>query len=188
TSVNEVVCHGIPSPKTILQSGDIINVDVTPILNSYYGDTSRTFIVGGEQATSQVAKNLVQCAKDALHEAILILNDSAGVTDIASTITQIAQQQGFSVVYDFVGHGIGKTFHEEPNIQHCYFTAKKQPTIKLPRGMTFTIEPMINQKGPQTRVLSDGWTAVTTDGGLSAQFEHTIAILPNGEVDILTLP
>ena len=189
TSLNQVVCHGIPSASDVLKTGDIINVDVTPILNGYYGDTSRTFMVGGPNAVSTTAKNIVRCAKEALDDGIEVVKKRpCFVHNIAWAITQKAKEYGFSVVYDFVGHGIGKVFHESPNIQHCYAMARRQPAIAIKRGMTFTIEPMINQGSHQTQILDDGWTAETTDGGLSAQFEHTIAILPDGSVDILTLP
>ena len=187
-SVNEVVCHGIPSHDVILQEGDIVNVDVTPILNGYYGDTSRTFFVGGEESASAVAKKLVQCTKEALDASIQILEPRCQIKDIARAITQCAESQGFSVVADFVGHGIGRVFHESPHVQHNYFYAKKQPTFRLTKGMTFTIEPMINQGSHHVQILKDGWTAVTQDGLLSAQFEHTLAILPDGSLDILTLP
>lgn len=190
TSINQVVCHGIPSSDEILTTGDIINVDVTPIVNGYYGDTSRTFLVGGEKAVSSQALKVVQCAQKALNAGIEAVrtHKPCYVSHIAQAVTQTAQEYGFSVVYEFVGHGIGKVFHESPNIQHCHFIARKQPAIKIKPGMTFTIEPMINVGAASTRILSDGWTAVTTDGSLSAQFEHTLAMLPDGTVDILTIP
>ena len=187
-SINEVVCHGIPSHDVILKEGDIVNVDVTPILNGYYGDTSRTFFVGEKASSSAIARKLVQCTQEALDAGIQVLRHKCEIKDVALAITQIAKQQGFSVVADFVGHGIGKVFHEPPNVQHNYFYAKKQPTTRLTKGMTFTIEPMINQGSHHVKILKDGWTAVTQDGLLSAQFEHTLAILPDGTIDILTLP
>ncbi|MCY4443987.1 MAG: type I methionyl aminopeptidase [Proteobacteria bacterium] len=188
TSVNHVVCHGIPSKDHILKEGDIINVDVTPIVNGFHGDTSRTFFVGDDSQVSQTAKNLVRCAKECLDLAISKIHHGCTILDIAKTITKHAHKQGFSVVRDFVGHGIGRTFHEDPNIQHCSTVAKLQPPIPLSKGMCFTIEPMINEGSLHTKILNDGWTAVTIDGKLSAQFEHTIGIRSDKTVDILTLP
>jgi methionyl aminopeptidase len=184
TSVNEVVCHGIPDPKKILKNGDIINVDVTPLLGGYHGDSSRTFFVGDQ--VSQTAKNLVACAEKCLDLGIQVLGqEGVRVGDIGHAIQTYAEAQGFSVVREFVGHGIGKKFHEEPQIPH-YGTPGKGP--RLSRGMVFTIEPMINEGGWQCQVLADKWTAVTKDRKLSAQFEHTIGIRSDGRVDILTLP
>lgn len=182
TSVNEVVCHGIPNKKQKLRSGDIINVDVTPIVGGYHGDTSRTFYVG---EPTKIAKDLVECAKDSLDLAIEIVRDGCRIGDIGAVIQEFAEGKGFSVVREFVGHGIGKVFHEEPQIPH-YGVKGRGP--RLTKGMTFTIEPMINEGTWKTKMLKDGWTAVTQDGKLSAQFEHTIAIRSDGTVDILTLP
>ena len=187
TSVNEVVCHGIPSQQVILKPGDIINVDVTPILNGYYGDTSRTFIVDAGSSTP-AAQLVVQCAQEALAAGIKTVHSRCYVSDIAKAVSDTADQYNFSVVHEFVGHGIGKVFHEPPNIQHCYNLARKQPAIRIKPGMTFTIEPMINVGSAHCRVLADGWTAVTVDGSLSAQFEHTIGLRPDGEVEVFTLP
>ena len=182
TSVNEVVCHGIPNKKQKLKNGDIINVDVTPIVGGFHGDTSRTFIVGD---APQSTIDLVNCAKDSLDLAIEVVRDGCRIGDIGAVIQEYAEARGFSVVREFVGHGIGKVFHEEPQIPH-YGVAGRGP--RLTKGMTFTIEPMINQGTWKTKVLKDGWTAVTQDGKLSAQFEHTMAIRQDGTVDILTLP
>lgn len=182
TSVNEVVCHGIPNPKLKLKEGDIINVDVTPILDGYHGDTSRTFLVG---EVSPVAKKLVQTAKDCLDQSIEILRDGCRIGDIGALIQSVAEPRGFSVVKEFVGHGIGKVFHEEPQIPH-YGVSGRGP--RLTAGMTFTIEPMINEGTWKSTILKDGWTAVTRDKKLSAQFEHTIGIRSDGSVDVLTLP
>lgn len=182
TSVNEVVCHGIPNKKQKLRSGDIINVDVTPILNGFHGDTSKTFLVGN---VSDQAKNLVRVTKECLDLAIKVVRPGARVGDIGAEIQNHAEKHGYSVVRDFVGHGIGRGFHEAPQIQHF---GSKGRGVRLEKGMVFTIEPMINIGGYQTEVLSDGWTAVTSDDSLSAQFEHTIAIKNNGETEILTVP
>lgn len=182
TSVNEVVCHGIPSPKKILKKGDIINVDVTPILNGYYGDSSRTFFVG---EVSEEAKKLVQATEESMYKGISAVRDGGNVGDIGAAIQKFVEPLGYSVVRDFVGHGIGTEFHEEPQIPHY---GKKGKGTKLSKGMVFTIEPMINLGGYETKILADEWTAITVDRSLSAQFEHTLAIRHNGKVDILTGP
>ena len=187
TSVNEVVCHGIPSKDQILKEGDIINVDVTPIVGGFHGDTSRTFFVGGPQRASTVAKSLVRCARECLELGIEQVVEGGTVLDIARAITGRAHRDGFSVVQEFVGHGIGRTFHEPPHVQHCADLASKQSPIPLVAGMTFTIEPMINEGTAHSKILSDGWTAVTWDGKLSAQFEHTMGIRSDGTLDIFTL-
>lgn len=183
TSVNEVVCHGIPSDKQILKDGDIINVDVTPIVNGYHGDSSRTFLVG--TGVSENARRLVEAAEKALALGIEVVADGARIGDIGANIQTYVESIGFSVVRDFVGHGIGKIFHEEPQIPHYGIRGKG---LRLSKGMVFTIEPMINEGLWGTRILKDKWTAVTIDGKLSAQFEHTIAIRSNGKVEILTAP
>ncbi len=180
TSINHVVCHGIPSPKEILKEGDIINVDVTPILNGFHGDSSRTFKVG---EVSKTAARLVDCAKDCLDLAISILGPNTRIGDIGAVILERAQKDGFSVVRDFVGHGIGRKFHEDPQVPH-YGTKGKG--LRLQPGMVFTIEPMINEGDFRCKILADKWTAVTVDRKLSAQFEHTIAIRSDGSVQILT--
>ena len=188
TSVNEVVCHGIPSSHHILQEGDIINVDVTPIVEEFHGDTSRTFFVGGEKCASPVARKLVHCARECLQLGIEQVVEGGTVLDVARAISQRAHDDGFSVVQDFVGHGIGRVFHEPPHVQHCVDLASKQKPVPLCAGMTFTIEPMINEGSAHAKVLSDGWTAVTWDGKLSAQFEHTLGLRSDGTLEILTLP
>lgn len=182
TSVNQVVCHGIPSPKVILKEGDIINVDVTPIVNGYHGDSSRTFYVGNVSAN---ARKLVECSRKCLELGIEVVNDRARVGDIGAVIQEYAESCGFQVVRDFVGHGIGKTFHEDPQIPHYGIAGKG---TRLTRGMVFTVEPMINEGDWRCKILSDGWTAVTVDNKLSAQFEHTIGIRSNGKVEIITAP
>jgi len=183
TSVNEVVCHGIPNPKHILKEGDIINVDVTTILDGFHGDTSKTFLVGAN--VSSMAKNLTRCAEECLNAGIDQVKIGGRIGDIGAAIQDIAEGRGFSVVREFVGHGIGREFHEDPQIPH-YGTRGKGSRFEA--GMVFTIEPMINEGDWRTKVLKDGWTAVTLDRKLSAQFEHTIAILSDGSVEILTLP
>lgn len=182
TSVNEVVCHGIPSRKDVLKDGDIINVDVTPIVDGFHGDSSRTFLVGN---VSPSAKRLVECARRCLDLGLAAVHDGCRLGDVGAAIQRHAEGQGFQVVREFVGHGIGREFHEDPQIPH-YGTAGKG--LRLTRGLVFTIEPMINAGDWRCEILEDGWTAVTIDGKLSAQFEHTVAIRHDGRVDILTLP
>jgi len=173
TSANHIVCHGIPGDK-ILNEGDILNVDVTAYKNEWHGDTSRMFYVGD---VSVKAKKLVEVTYNSLMKAIEILNKNIYLGDIGDTIQTYVEQEGFSVVKDFCGHGIGKRFHEEPNILHY---GEKGTGQKLKAGMIFTIEPMINEGDYQTKVLKDGWTAVTKDKKLSAQFEHTVGITNDG--------
>ena len=180
TSINEVICHGIPSSKVILKEGDIINVDVTPILEGYHGDTSRTFFVG---EPSQTAKKLVEVTEECLNRGIAAVKPGGRIGDIGAAIQEYAEAQGFSVVRDFVGHGINRIFHTAPQVPHY---GKKGTGKKLRPGMVFTIEPMINEGTYESEMLDDGWTAVTKDPKLSAQFEHTIAVMPDG-VKILTL-
>jgi len=180
TSVNEVVCHGIPNAKQILKSGDIINIDVTPLVEGYHGDTSRTFIVG---EPSPLARRLVEVTEECLWRGIRAVKPGGRVGDIGAAIQEYAEAQGFSVVRDFVGHGVGRIFHAAPQIPH-YGTRGKGK--KFRPGMVFTIEPMINEGSWEVEVLADQWTAVTKDRKLSAQFEHTIAVTPDG-VDVLTL-
>ena len=179
TSVNEVICHGIPNAKQILRDGDIINIDVTPILDGYYGDSSRTFCVG--TPASSVLK-LVEVTKECLYRGIDAVKPGAKVGDIGAAIQEYAEAEGFSVVRDFVGHGINNVFHTAPQIPH-YGTKGKGKRLRS--GMTFTIEPMINEGTWEAVVLEDGWTAITKDGKLSAQFEHTLAVTEDG-VEILT--
>jgi methionyl aminopeptidase len=180
TSVNEVVCHGIPSADQILQDGDIINIDVTPTVDGYHGDTSRMFLVGNP---SPVARTLVDVTEECLRRGIAEVKPGARIGDIGAAIQEYAEANGFSVVRDFVGHGVSRVFHTAPQVPH-YGTRGKGK--KLRPGMVFTIEPMINEGVWEVEVLSDGWTAVTKDRKLSAQFEHTIAVTEDG-VEILTL-
>ena len=183
TSVNHVVCHGIPSKRQILKEGDIINVDVTPIIDGYHGDSSRTYLVG--EKVSEKAKKLSDCAKTCLEIGIAQVKDGCRLGDIGYEIQKYAEGLGYGVVRDFVGHGIGKIFHEDPQIPHY---GNRGKGMRLTKGMTFTIEPMINEGDWRCKILKDKWTAVTADGKLSAQFEHTIAIRNDGSVEILTLP
>ena len=173
TSLNHVVCHGIPSDR-ILDDGDIVNVDVTAIVNNYYGDTSRMFYIG---KTSVKANNLIEATYESMMKAINILKPGIKLGDIGNEIHSYVENKGFSVVRDFCGHGISNVFHEYPNILHY---GKKDTGIKLESGMTFTIEPMINAGKYDVKILDDGWTAVTKDKTLSAQFEHTVGITENG--------
>jgi methionyl aminopeptidase len=179
TSINEVVCHGIPDPKRVLKDGDIINVDVTHIYKGYYGDTSATFYIGEPSAE---AKKVVEVARKSLALAIAQVKPGARLGDIGAAIQEFAEGQGCSVVRDFVGHGIGRTFHSDPQVKHY---GQWGTGIRLRPGMTFTIEPMVNVGGYEVDVLDDDWTAVTRDGSLSAQFEHTVLVTADG-VEILT--
>tara|TARA_B100001248_G_scaffold257008_1_gene238863 strand:- start:447 stop:1199 length:753 start_codon:yes stop_codon:yes gene_type:complete len=179
TSSNHIVCHGIPSDK-ILKDGDIVNVDVTALKDGWHGDTSRTFEIG---EVSIKAKKLVKTTYDAMMEAIKIVKEDIYLGDIGATIQNYVEAEGFSVVQDFCGHGIGKLFHKEPNILHY---GKKGSGEKIKAGMIFTIEPMINFGKFETKTLNDGWTAVTKDKSLSAQFEHTIGVTKDG-YEIFTL-
>ena len=173
TSVNHVICHGIPSEK-ILKEGDIINVDVTAYKDGWHGDTSRMFEIGN---VSVKAKRLIKTTYESMMKAIKILKENIQLGDIGSTIQEYVEAQGFSVVRDFCGHGIGQSFHKEPTILHY---GKKASGEKIKSGMIFTIEPMINFGGYETKILNDGWTAVTKDKSLSAQFEHTVGITKDG--------
>jgi len=179
TSVNHVVCHGIPSEKT-LQEGDILNIDITSYIDGFHGDASRMYCVG---QPSIKAQKLIDVTYQSLMRAIKILQPGTTLGDIGFAIQSFVEQEGFSVVRDFCGHGIGRLFHEEPSVLHY---GRKNDGLKLKEGMVFTIEPMINAGGYQTKVLNDGWTAVTKDKSLSAQFEHTVGITNNG-CEIFTL-
>ena len=170
TSLNHVVCHGIPSKDRILEEGDALNVDVTAIVEGYYGDTSRMFCVG---TTSVKLNNLINATHQAMMRAIKILKPGIRLGDIGNEIQSYVEEKGFSVVRDFCGHGIGTSFHEPPNILHY---GSKNTGMELKPGMTFTIEPMINAGKFDVKTLNDGWTAVTKDKSLSAQFEHTLGI------------
>jgi len=180
TSVNEVVTHGIPGPY-VLKDGDIINIDITSILNGYHADTSETFFIGKPKPN---ASELVAASRECLFEGIKVCNlPGVRFSDIGAIVNGIAEEHGFSVVRDYCGHGIGRAFHEDPLVLHY---RQRLPGPKIEQGMVFTIEPMINEGSYKTKTLADGWTAITTDGKLSAQWEHTVTIGPHG-VEILTL-
>ena len=173
TSTNHVVCHGIPSDK-VLKESDIVNVDVTAFKDGWHGDTSRMFEIGRIPVK---AKKLIETTYESMMRAIKILKENIHLGDIGSTIQEYVEAEGYSVVQDFCGHGIGQAFHKEPNILHY---GKKGTGEKIKAGMIFTIEPMINLGNYETKMLNDGWTAVTKDKSLSAQFEHTIGITKDG--------
>ena len=173
TSVNHVVCHGMPADK-YLKEGDIVNIDVTSIVNGWHGDTSRMFFVG---EVSVKSKKLVSATYNSMMKAISIIKSGIYLGDIGEAIQTYVEEKGFSVVRDFCGHGIGKIFHKPPNILHY---GKKGEGAKLETGMIFTVEPMINEGLYNTKLLKDGWTAVTKDKSLSAQFEHTVGVTNDG--------
>ena len=179
TSTNHVVCHGIPSDK-ILKDGDIVNVDVTAVKEGWHGDTSRMFRVG---EVSVKAEKLINTTYESMMKAIKIIKDGIHLGDIGSIIQNHVEAEGFSVVQDFCGHGIGQRFHLDPNVLHY---GEKGTGEKIKEGMIFTIEPMINAGKYETKTLNDGWTAVAKDKSLSAQFEHTIGVTKNG-YEIFTL-
>jgi methionyl aminopeptidase len=179
TSVNHVVCHGIPGPKT-LKRGDIVNVDITVIKDGFHGDTSMMFCVG---ESSVLARRLVDTARSAMFEGIRQVRPGARLGDIGHAIQQYAEGHGFSVVREYCGHGIGRRFHEDPQVLHF---GKPGTGTALEEGMTFTIEPMLNAGRAEVKLLPDGWTVVTKDHTLSAQWEHTILVTPTG-FEVLTL-
>ncbi|MGA9828726.1 MAG: type I methionyl aminopeptidase [Rhodanobacteraceae bacterium] len=179
TSVNHVICHGIPSPGKVLKDGDIVNVDVTVIKDGWHGDTSRMYFIG---EPSVLARRLVETTYEAMMLGVAEVRPGATLGDIGQAIQRHAESRGYSVVREYCGHGIGRTYHEDPQVLHY---GKAGTGLKLEKGMTFTIEPMINVGKPQARVLPDGWTVVTRDHSLSAQWEHTMAVTDDG-VEILT--
>ena len=180
TSVNHVVCHGIPSEKKILKKGDILNLDVTVILEGWYGDTSRMFTIGSPNLKAQ---KLIDVTYESMMRGIEQVKPGKTLGDIGHAIQSYAQSYGFSVVRDFCGHGLGRTFHSAPSVLHY---GQPGTDLTLEQGMFFTIEPMINIGKSQTKILEDGWTAVTRDKSLSAQFEHSIGVTPSG-YEIFTL-
>jgi methionyl aminopeptidase len=179
TSVNQVICHGIPSAEVILREGDIIGIDVTPIVDGFHGDTCATFFVG--EPSNEIRK-LVEATAHALRLGIATVRHGSRVGDIGHAIQEYIEPLGYSVVYAFAGHAIGRIFHGDLMIEH---TGRRGQGPVLETGMCFTIEPMINLGVPDARVLADRWTAVTTDGRWSAQFEHTLCVTPSG-VEVLT--
>lgn len=179
TSVNHVVCHGIPGPKR-LKEGDIINIDVTPIVDGWHGDTSRTFLVGEVQVR---ARRLVEVTYEALMRGIAQVKPGNTLGDIGHAIQHYAESERCSIVTEFCGHGLGRVFHDAPNVMHF---GRQGSGDELREGMIFTIEPMINLGRPDSKVLDNGWTAVTRDRSLSAQFEHSIGVTAEG-AEIFTL-
>ncbi len=179
TSVNHVICHGIPSDRK-LKNGDIINIDVTVIKDGFHGDTSRMFFVG---EPSIRARRLVQICRECLDIGIGLVRPGARLGDIGHAIQKHAEGNGFSVVREYCGHGIGRTFHEEPQVLHY---GSPDTGMELKPGMTFTIEPMLNAGKKETKLLPDQWTVVTRDRSLSAQWEHTILVTGDGH-EVLTV-
>ena len=179
TSVNNVICHGIPSDNKVLKDGDIVNIDVTVIKDGWHGDTSRMYFAG---TPSVKAKRLVDVTREAMFRGIRTVRPGATLGDIGHAIQQFAEGERFSVVREYCGHGIGRIYHEDPQVLHY---GQPQTGVVLQPGMTFTIEPMINEGSRHTKLLNDGWTVVTRDKSLSAQWEHTVAVTDDG-VEILT--
>ena len=179
TSINHVVCHGIPNDKP-LKDGDIINIDITVIKDGYFGDTSKMFMLGN---ASEWAQRLCRVTQECLYKGIEIVRPGTRLGDIGAVIQQHAESNGYSVVREYCGHGIGTVFHEEPQVVHY---GKAGTGLELKEGMTFTIEPMINQGKKETRLLGDGWTAITKDRKLTAQWEHTLVVTADG-YEIFTL-
>ena len=180
-SPNEVVCHGIPSSKTILKDGDIINIDVAVIKDGFYGDTSRMYFVG---QVKPEAKKLVDTTYEAMRAGIHAVKPGATLGDIGYAIQSVAHREGYSIVREYCGHGIGRIYHEQPSVLHY---GQPGQGLVLKKGMVFTIEPMVNAGKAQVKELKDGWTVVTADGKLSCHFEHTVAATSDGP-KILTLP
>ena len=180
TSVNQVVCHGIPSPTKVLRGGDIVNIDVTVIKDGYHGDTSKMYFVGNPKP---YAKRLVEITQECLYRGIKVVKPDATLGDIGHVIQTFAEASGYSVVREFCGHGIGKQFHTAPQVVHY---GRPNTGAQLIEGMAFTIEPMINLGRRHVRILSDHWTVVTADRKLSAQWEHTILVTATG-CEVLTI-
>ncbi len=179
TSVNHQVCHGIPGPRK-LKKGDIINIDITVLKDGYHGDTSKMFFVG---EPTVLAKRVVRIAHECMVKGIEMVRPGARLGDIGHVIQQHAERNGCSIVREYCGHGIGRGFHEEPQVLHY---GEPGTGVTLEPGMTFTIEPMVNAGRRDVRLLADGWTVVTKDHSLSAQWEHTVAVTEDG-VEVLTL-
>ncbi|HEY7886426.1 MAG TPA: type I methionyl aminopeptidase [Cellvibrionaceae bacterium] len=179
TSVNHVICHGIPSDKKILKNGDIINIDVTVIYEGYHGDTSKMYCVG---EVAPHAQRLIDITQECLYKSIALVRPGCRLGDIGEIIQKHAESNYYSVVREYCGHGIGRVFHEEPQVVHY---GRAGTGMELKEGMTFTIEPMINAGKPHTKLKRDGWTVETKDGRLSAQWEHTLAVTADG-VEVLT--
>ncbi|HVJ64384.1 MAG TPA: type I methionyl aminopeptidase [Bdellovibrionota bacterium] len=180
TSINNVVCHGIPNDHERLRDGDIINVDVSAFLNNFHGDSSRTYMVG---KCSRAARELVQATYEAMWKGIEAIRPGGHFGDIGYAIQSFAEAKGYSVVREYCGHGIGRTFHEDPHVTHY---GRRGTGERIRPGMVFTVEPMINQGKRDVDLLDDDWTAITVDGKLSAQFEHTVAVWED-RLEILTI-
>lgn len=180
TSPNEVICHGIPDRRVVLREGDVVGVDVTLIVEGYHGDNAATVPVG---AISEPAAHLLRTTLEAQRRGIEAVRPGARLGDIGAAIQAVVEPEGFSVVRDFVGHGIGRGFHEEPQVPHYGVTGRG---VRLRPGMTFTVEPMINAGAPEVEILEDGWTALSADRSLSAQYEHTLEVTEDG-VRVLTV-
>ncbi|GAB4522721.1 MAG: type I methionyl aminopeptidase [Amphiplicatus sp.] len=186
-SINHVICHGIPSEKT-LKDGDILNIDVTAIVDGWHGDTSRMFYAGEPKVK---ARRLVETTYAAMMAGIEAIRPGAALRDIGRAIQTVAEGEGFSVVRDFCGHGLGRVFHAPPNVVHYaeykdrFAGVQRAPDTPLKPGMFFTVEPMVNEGKPDAKILKDGWTAVTRDRSLSAQFEHSVGVTEDG-VEIFT--
>ena len=179
-SINQVVCHGIPDRLDIIRNGDIINLDITLEKNGFIADSSKTYMVG---TVAPAARRLVRVAREAMWQGIGQVRPGARLGDIGAAIERHARKHGYSVVRDYCGHGIGREMHEQPDILNF---GRPGTGLQLREGMVFTVEPMINQGGRHVSTRDDGWTVVTNDGKLSAQFEHTVAVTPTG-VEVLTL-
>jgi methionyl aminopeptidase len=179
TSVNHVICHGIPSPGKVLRDGDIVNIDVTVIKDGWHGDTSRMYFVGKPDVRAQ---RLCAVTFEAMMLGIEQVRPGASLGDLGYALQRHVEGNGFSVVREYCGHGIGTTYHEDPQVLHY---GQRGTGLKLQEGMTFTVEPMVNAGKPHTRLLPDGWTVVTKDHSLSAQWEHTVAVTRDG-FEILT--
>ena len=180
TSVNNIVCHGIPNPSQILQNGDIVNIDITVILDGYHGDTSKTYMIGDVKGSTKL---LVERTEKAMLRGIQAIKPNSFLYEVGKAIEKYVSKFGYSIVRDYGGHGIGKEFHEDPHVYHFYTPANR---IRLRPGMTFTVEPMINEGGFEVITSqTDGWTVTTKDNSLTAQFEHTVLVTPKG-YEILT--
>ena len=179
TSVNNVICHGIPSESKILKDGDIINIDVTVIKDGFHGDTSRMYMVG---TPSVMAQRLVRVTREAMFRGIRVVRPGATLGDVGHAIQSFVESERFSVVREYCGHGIGRVYHEDPQVLHY---GQPGTGVELKKGMTFTIEPMVNEGSRHTRLMPDGWTVVTKDRSLSAQWEHTVLVTETG-FDVLT--
>ena len=182
TSVNQVVCHGIPSDDKILKNGDIINIDVAVVKDGWFGDTSRMFFVG---APSVLARRLVETTYEAMRAGIMQVRPGATLGDVGHAIASVAHRERFSVVHEYCGHGIGQIYHDEPQVLHY---GQRGQGLTLEPGMVFTIEPMLNAGKPETKELPDGWTVVTKDRSLSAQWEHMVAVTADGHEVLSTWP